>query len=132
MDQLLDCADRLVASGIRAYTGLVSCGERDRSRRMLSDTMQISSLSSGGPSTVSALAPADGHGPGTAFAAVRCMVFFTLRSLLASLLALRATAYWTRVPALEELQLDCALLNRRLAESERDGGAPRLSAPAAG
>ena len=120
MERLQECVDRVVSSGIRAYTGLLCCGERNRARRVLTDTMQISSLVWGGPSALVAVATADEAGRDGAVSYVRCMAFFTLRSLLASLLVLRATAYWARVPALEELQHDCALLNRCLAGSERD------------
>ena len=121
MDQLLDCADRLVSSGFRAYVGLLSCGEQERSRRVLADTMQISSLIWGGPSALATIGAVDGNERDPTISSVRCMAFFTLRSLLASLLVLRATAYWTRVPALEELQHRCAVLNRCLAVPELEG-----------
>ncbi len=35
------------------------------------------------------------------------MILLTLRSILATLLVLKASAYWRRVPALEELQTSC-------------------------
>ncbi|MFW5689853.1 MAG: hypothetical protein ACOC1U_09795, partial [Spirochaetota bacterium] len=75
-------------------------------KRVLTDTMQISSLASGGPSATVA-------GSERVFVA-RCLLFFTLRSLFASLLALRATAYWARVPELAELREACSLLDRCL------------------
>ena len=131
MDRLQECVDRVVSSGMQAYIGLLSCGERNRARRVLTDTLQISSLMWGGPSALIATANATAAAAATTTAggregtirSVRCIAFFTLRSLLASLLVLRATACWTRVPALEELQHDCALLNRCLAATDRDDGA---------
>ncbi len=140
MDQLQDCIDHLVSSGIRSYIGLLCCGERVRSRRVLSDTMQISSIAAGGPSAllgVSAGAAGATNreeggraAPGNeAISFVRCVAFFTLRSLLASLLVLRATAYWTRVPALGELQQACARFNRCLEEPD---GAVQTGRPDAG
>lgn len=121
MDEIRRCADQVVTAGIRAYIGLLSCGEKERSRRLLNDTMQISSIASGGPSARIPVSLGPGEVPprpaaGESTALARVLVFFTLRSLLASLLVLRATAYWSRVPALRELQDACALLNRCLGE----------------
>ncbi len=125
MDQLQECIDHLVSSGIRSYIGLLCCGERVRSRRVLSDTMQISSIAAGGPSALVGVSAVAAEGTNReeggraaagdeAISFVRCVAFFTLRSLLASLLVLRATAYWARVPALHELQQACARFNRCL------------------
>ncbi len=152
MDKLQECVDRLVSSGIQSYIGLLCCGERVRSRRVLSDTMQISSIAAGGPSALSCLSGGDGSAgrttvpgpaapgttaegpaaPGTTAGGgaepvsfVRCVAFFTLRSLLASLLVLRATAYWARVPALGELQQACAQFSRCLEEPHGRLGATR-------
>lgn len=134
MQELDRCVDVVVTAGIRAYIGLLACGEKERSRRVLNDTMQISSIASGGPSArvpVSLGAPESSGNPdsgpirsgrvetsaaGGSAPLARLLIFFTLRSLLASLLVLRATAYWNRVPALAELQEACALLNRCLGE----------------
>ena len=41
------------------------------------------------------------------------LMYFTLRGVLASLLVLRATAYWKKVPDLEQLQM----CSRRLADA---------------
>ncbi|MFW5884369.1 MAG: hypothetical protein ACOCVW_02705 [bacterium] len=112
MQELHDCVEGVVTTGIRAYIGLLACGEKERSRRVLSDTMQISSIASGGPSARIPL----GKATAGSAALARLLIFFTLRSLLASLLVLRATAYWNRVPALRDLQEACALLNRCLGE----------------
>lgn len=112
MEELHRCVEAVVTAGIRAYIGLLSCGEKERSRRVLSDTMQISSIVSGGPST---RIPVRRAAAGSA-ALARLLIYFVLRSLLASLLVLRATAYWRRVPALADLQDACALLNRCLGE----------------
>ena len=112
MEELHRCVEGVVTAGIRAYIGLLACGEKERSRRVLSDTMQISSIASGGPS---ARIPVRTATTGSA-ALARLLIFFALRSLLASLLVLRATAYWSRVPALADLQKACALLNRCLGE----------------
>ena len=147
MDKLQECVERLVSSGIQSYIGLLCCGERVRSRRVLSDTMQISSIAAGGPSALVALSGGDegaerpiapgptvpgpaAPGPTAGGGAepvsfVRCVAFFTLRSLLASLLVLRATAYWARVPALGELQQACAQFNRCLEEPDGRVGATR-------
>ena len=147
MDKLQECVDRLVSSGIQSYIGLLCCGERVRSRRVLSDTMQISSIAAGGPSALVALSGGDegaerpiapgptvpgpaAPGPTAGGGAepvsfVRCVAFFTLRSLLASLLVLRATAYWARVPALGELQQACAQFSRCLEEPHGRLGATR-------
>lgn len=112
MEELHRCVEGVVTAGIRAYIGLLACGEKERSRRVLSDTMQISSIASGGPSArIQACAASAGSA-----ALARLLIFFTLRSLLASLLVLRATAYWSRVPALADLQEACGLLNRCLGE----------------
>lgn len=113
--EMQSCVEHVVHSGIRAYIGLLCCGEQSRSRRVFSDTMQISSLAAGGPS---ARVPVALSGAPTAGAATlaHCLISFTLRSLLASLLVLRTTVYWSRVPALEELQEACVSLNRCLGE----------------
>lgn len=106
--ELQSCVDAVVHAGIQSYIGLLCCGERARSRRLFADTMQISSLAAGGPST---------RLPGARDGAASLggvLLFFTLRSLLSSLLVLRATAYWARVPSLVELQEACIALNRCL------------------
>ncbi len=106
--ELQSCIDAVVHTGIQAYIGLLCCGERARSRRLFADTMQISSLAAGGPS---ARLPG-AHSAAASLGGV--MIFFTLRSLLSSLLVLRATAYWSRVPSLVELQEACIALSRCL------------------
>jgi hypothetical protein len=94
--------EELVRVGIRSYIGLLGLGEQERSRRILTDALQVSALVSGGPSA---------RLPGTGdFSAVRplagCLVLLTVRSLLATLLVLKTTIFWRKLPQLEEL-LDC-------------------------
>ncbi|TVQ26789.1 MAG: hypothetical protein EA382_04800 [Spirochaetaceae bacterium] len=112
MDGLVVSVEAVVSTAIRAYIGLLCCGERERSRRLLSDALELSLLNGGGPS---ARVPG-GAGSG---ALARCLVYYTLRSLLASLLVLRATVYWQRVPELEALKEACARLT-----AEIDGEPP--------
>ena len=127
MDQLQTCIDRLVSCGIRAYIGLLCAGEQVRSRRLLSDTMQMSSLASGGPSALRTRSTRpDDIAQESSY--LRCVAFFTLRSLLASLLVLRATGYWRRVPELQQLQHECGRLNRCLG-NDADGNAAVSTAP---
>lgn len=138
MDELRTSLERVVSAGIRAYIALLCAGEKERSRRMLHDTMQLSSLGAGGPSQrvrvslfaggevakreeggetrVNARSERGGSRPTSASSLARVLAFYTLRSLLASLLVLRASAYWWRVPELAELQTACAAFNRCLAE----------------
>ena len=110
MEQLRYCVDRCVEVGIRAYIGLLCCGEVERSRRVFHDAMQLSSLARGGPS-----APVTG-GTGPLGSLSRCLAYFTVRSLLASLLVLRTTVYWQRVPELRELQEVCGRLGEELGD----------------
>ena len=112
--ELKRCVDDVVRSGIQAYIGLLCYGEQARSRRVLTDTMQISSLASGGPSA--RFPVANGIAETNTVSLARCLTYFTLRSLLASLLVLRTTDYWSKVPALEELHRACAELGRCLGE----------------
>lgn len=133
MEELQEHVDRLVTAGIRAYIGLLCCGEQVRSRRVLDDTMQISSIVAGGPSARFGL----GGRPITAREAAataansltRCLIYFSMRSLLASLLVLRATVYWERVPALRELQESCASVNDRLARTLPGSGESVIAEP---
>jgi hypothetical protein len=129
MDDVHECVERVVSAGVKAYIGLLCCGEKERSRRVFSDTMQISSLASGGPSArlpVSLAAEPNGRAEGGADSLARVLIFFTLRSLLASLLVLRVTAYWARVPALQDLQEACSLLNRCLGEGIAEAARPAI------
>ena len=90
--------------------------------------MQLSSLGAGGPSQrvrVSLFAGEAGSGTAresevAGSSRARVLAFFTLRSLLASLLVLRASAYWRRVPELAELQEACARFNRCLGSRTED------------
>ena len=134
MDELRTSLEHVVSAGIRAYIGLLCAGEQERSRRVLSDTMELSSLGAGGPSQrvrVSLFehgeptSEEDGDATTTATATAgsslaRVLAFYTLRSLLASLLVLRASAYWRRVPELTELQAACATFNRCLGNGPHD------------
>lgn len=133
MEDLQESVDRLVTAGIRAYIGLLCCGERVRSRRVLNDTMQISSVVSGGPSARFPLTHRSFPlRKATALAAsslTRCLIYFSMRSLLASILVLRATIYWDRVPALRELQESCASLNECLGSALPDDGGSVTAEP---
>lgn len=122
MKELRTRIDHVVRAGIQAYIGLLCAGEQVRSRRLFTDVLQISSFASGGPSArlpVSleweaesvADAVAETSGEEGRIRLARCLIYYTLRSVLASLLVLRATVYWQRVPALVELQIACARLN---------------------
>jgi len=120
--ELKRCIDDVVHAGVQAYIGLLCYGEQSRSRRVLTDTMQISSLASGGPSA--RFPVTTGIAETSPVSLARCLTYFTLRSLLASLLVLRATDYWSKVPALEELHQACAALGRCLGEAGHDAPLP--------
>ena len=121
MDQLQSRVQRCVEAGIRAYIGLLCSGEQERSRRIFHDTMQLSCLSSGGPSAPVHLS-GNGGGAGTL---THCLMGFSLQSLLTTLLVLRATAWWARVPELSRLLRACDALAACLQHSapERAGQA---------
>ncbi len=115
MEELQRRIDRVVRAGIQAYIGLLCAGEKERSRRIFSDVLQISSFLAGGPSTRLPISLSAPNAVETGQAALaRCMIFYTLRSVLASLLVLRVTAYWSKVPALVDLHQECGRLNRLL------------------
>ena len=106
MEPLRVAIDELVSAGIRSYIGLLGHGERTRSRRLFSDALQLSAMISGGPSArMSPLLVAEAPNDRPMAA---CLILLTLRSILATLLVLKATAYWQRIPALEELQASCS------------------------
>lgn len=94
MEQIHTCVDTLVSAGIQSYIGLLCCGEQKRSKALLHDILQLSGLSHGGPS-----AKVGGGTHGVSY----MLMYFTVRGVLATLLVLRATVYWTRVPDLEYL-----------------------------
>lgn len=119
MEQLQECVDRLVSAGIQSYIGLLCCGEQKRSKSLLHDILQVSGLSNGGPSAK--------VGDGTRGVSYMLM-YFTLRGVLASLLVLRATAYWKKVPDLEQLQM----CSRRLADALEEQAGLDQSALGAG
>lgn len=105
MELLGVAVENLVSAGIRSYIDLLGHGERTRSRRLFSDTLQLSALISGGPSArISPMLVAETT---SAHPMRSCLILLTLRSILATLLVLKASAYWRRVPALEELQTSC-------------------------
>ena len=105
MELLGVAIEELVSAGIRSYIDLLGYGERTRSRRLFSDTLQLSALMSGGPSArISPMLVAETT---NAHPMRSCLILLALRSILATLLVLKATAYWRRVPALEELQTSC-------------------------
>ncbi len=109
MELLRTAIEELVSAGIRSYIDLLGHGERTRSRRLFSDSLQLSALISGGPSARISpmlvvgpeLSPPNDHPMRS------CLILLSLRSILATLLVLKATAYWRRIPALEELQASC-------------------------
>jgi hypothetical protein len=95
MEQLQTCVDRLVSAGIQSYIGLLCLGEQRRSKALLHDVLQLSGLAHGGPS-----AKVGGGAYGVSY----MLMYFTIRGVLASLLVLRATVYWSKIPDLEQLQ----------------------------
>ena len=109
-EQLSQCVDSCVSAGIRSYVGLICCGELERSRRLLSDSLRLSALVSGGPS-------ARGQG--------RALSLLTVQNILATLLVLRATAYWRKIAPLRELQERCAAVVSEL----RDKASGRTARP---
>ena len=120
MDVLHECIDGVVSTGIRSYVGLLCNGELVRSRRLFADTMQLSSLAAGWSGPCTAVAE-DGAYGGTP--SLQCRTLAALRGLLASLLLLRPTVYWARVPELRELLQQCARLNRSLRDEGEAGSA---------
>lgn len=134
MDCVQESIEKLVSAGIRSYIGLLGCGERERSRRLFKDTLEISALVAGGPSarlspllaTVRPGSPGPAAGHGGAQSAALCMVLLTLRSILATLLVLKASPYWRRVPVLDELQDHCAAVADLLDRDPPPKEAPRL------
>lgn len=123
MEALRVAIDELVSAGIRSYIDLLGYGERTRSRRLFSDALQLSAMISGGPSArISPLLVAESINPSLEMTAecsctrpekmlnrpmTTCLILLALRSILATLLVLKATTYWRRIPALEELQASC-------------------------
>lgn len=105
MDALRVHVDSLVSVGIRSYIGLLAHGERSRSRCLFNDVLHLSALVSGGPSArISPLLISDRPERG---AFQQCVILITLRSILATLLVLRTTRYWQRVPELARLHECC-------------------------
>ncbi len=115
MAELHDCIDQVVSSGIQSYVGLLCNGELVRSRQLLADTVRLSSLAVGWSERCLVVAESEAD---DGVLSVRSRTLLALRGLLASLLLLRPTVYWARVPALRELQQQCARLNRCLDEGE--------------
>ena len=101
MNRFLSVCETCVSAGIRAYIELLAFGELRRSRLLLNDVLTLSTAISGGPSARVGRLP-DGIR--------RAVAESTARSLLATLLVLRTTGYWTRVPALETLLTSAARL----------------------
>jgi hypothetical protein len=109
MEELFADMETLVGASIRAYIGLLGRGEKERSRRLFSDALELSAMVSGGPSDRS---------PGSAAGAARpfhaCVALATLQSMMATLLVLKTTALWTRLSALDELLTCCVGVAERL------------------
>ena len=120
MSYLSELGETCVAAGIRAYIGLLGYGESRRSRMLFRDTLQLSAALAGGPSSkVDALAwPNDTRDPGPL---QKSLVNAAVSSMLASLLVLRATVYWQKVPILE------ALLESQVPQAHRDFAARLLA-----
>ena len=108
MESLHIAIEELVSAGIRSYIDLLGHGERARSRQLFKDALQLSALMSGGPSSrISPILIAETSAPGNERPMRSCLILLTLRSILATLLVLKASAYWRRVPVLTELQARC-------------------------
>ena len=108
MERLRIAIEELVSAGIRSYIDLLGHGERARSRQLFKDALQLSALMSGGPSSrISPILIAEASTPGNDHPMRSCLILLTLRSILATLLVLKASAYWRRVPVLAELQARC-------------------------
>ena len=110
MEPLKVVIDELVSAGIRSYVGLLGHGERTRSRRLFKDVLQLSALMSGGPSArISPILVAEPLNTEAAddHPMRSCIILLTLRSILATLLVLRTTALWRRLPELDELHSCC-------------------------
>ena len=108
MERLRIAIEELVSAGIRSYIDLLGHGERARSRQLFKDALQLSALMSGGPSSrISPMLITEASTPGSDHPMRSCLILLTLRSILATLLVLKASAYWRRVPVLTELQARC-------------------------
>jgi len=119
MRRYLALCERCVAAGIRAYIELLAYGELKRSRLLLHDVLTLSTTVSGGPSTRAGAVignTASNPGPSAPDASARfaapgrmgqVVAESTARSMLATLLVLRTTSYWPRIPVLQTL-LDSA------------------------
>ncbi len=126
MDTLHECIDGVVSSGIRSYLGLLCNGEIVHSRKLFTDTMELSSLAAEWRDPCVAVAE-DGAYGGTH--SLPCQTLSALRGVLASLLLLRPTVYWARVPELRELQDQCARLNQSLRDEGETGLAAQQRRP---
>jgi hypothetical protein len=112
MERFFTCVDRMVAEGVAVYIELLCSGEERRSKQLLRDLMQVSSLAAGGPSSklgsMRSAADTDRVAAGSPERSIAwALIYFTLRSILSSLLVLRASRYWNRIPRLENLQTCC-------------------------
>jgi len=101
MERLSAEIDVLVRTGIRAYIDLIGRGERVRSGRIFKDVLELSALCSGGPSRRVAV---------TSIAEGAVIIAAVVRSLLATLLVLRFSRYWSAVPLLGDLARRCESL----------------------
>ena len=131
MNRILSLCEKCVSTGVRAYIELLAYGELSRSRLLLNDVLTISTTISGGPSArvgPRSIGGADGsraHSDSLRLSDRACLAVTesTARSLLATLLVLRTTAYWSRVPALQTL-LDTATRIGTLASRSSSGCFP--------
>ncbi|MBU8913362.1 MAG: hypothetical protein KOO61_05010 [Spirochaetales bacterium] len=131
MEPLRVAIDELVSAGIRSYIGLLGHGERTRSRRLFSDALQLSAMISGGPSArMSPVLVAEAPNGRPMMA---CVILLTIRSILATLLVLKTTAHWRRIPALEELQMSCVrvagCMEEPIADTQPSGWSSAGTAP---
>jgi hypothetical protein len=116
MDRFISLCETCVSAGIRAYIGLLSYGELQRSRLLLRDILTLSSAFSRGPSV----------GRNSPFVATRCIIAHSVaQSMLSSLLVLRVTEYWARIPALGVL-LEASSRLGQLASANRTDMSAKL------
>lgn len=111
-------SDECMRIAVQAYVGLLCAGERVLSKELLRTSIDLAAALRR-PCVSSAGDRGGGRGPRIALAAQeperddcplsrrRLTLQLALRNLLTTLLLLRVTAYWRRVPLLEQLHLFC-------------------------
>ncbi len=126
MDQLRTVVEELVGAGIRSYIGLLGLGEQVRSRRLFSDALELSAIVAGGPSArVKPMRGALIRGEGVSYDSsggplMSCLVLLTVRSMLSTLLVLKTTVYWRKLPQLDELLQRCLRAAACVEDRERE------------